>query len=332
MKKITWLLLIFSLAATTSAELSKVGSCGAQFLKIGVGSRYQAMGEASVAVANDVYSMYWNPAGLADIEDWSFGFTRVNWFMDIDVDYVGIAHYFDDVGVVGVSVSVLSMDDQEITTFEQQTGTGDFYSASSYCVGLSYARQLTNRFAFGGSLKYVGERIHNENASTYAFDFGTLLYTGYRSLRMGMSISNMGPELQFSGSDLDISYDEREGEGNNNPIGAQVKTTSYDMPMMFRVGMAYDMEMGANAMMTISGELKHPSDMQQQGALGTELVFSDKYFLRAGYKFRYDEEGLTIGGGLSTQMSNSTTMIIDYAWQDFGRLESTQRFSIGFAF
>lgn len=321
-----------SLAATTSAELSKVGSCGAQFLKIGVGSRYQAMGEASVAVTNDVYAMYWNPAGLVEIKDWSFGFTRANWFLDINMDYAGMAHYFEDVGVVGVSATVLSMDDQEITTFEQQTGSGDFYSASSYCVGLSFARQLTGRFAFGGSFKYIGERIHNENASAYAFDFGTLLYTGYRSLRMGMSITNMGPELQFSGSDLDINYDEREGEGTNSPIGAQVKTTPYDMPMMFRVGMAYDIEMGANTLMTVSGEVKHPSDMQQQGALGTELGFSDKYFLRAGYKFRYDEEGLTLGGGLSTRLSNSTTMVIDYAWQDFGRLESTQRFSLGFAF
>ncbi len=332
MKKMIWLLLLLALAATTSAEFSKVGSSGAQFLEIGVGSRYQGMGEASVAVANDVYSMYWNPAGLAHVENWVVGFTNVNWILDIDLNYFGMARYFEDVGVFGMSATVLSMDDQEITTFEEQEGTGDFYSATSYALGVSYARQLTNKLAFGGTIKYISERIHNENASSFAFDFGTLMHTGFNSLRLGMSISNLGPEMEFSGSDLDIRYDELEGEGSNSPISASVKTTPYDMPMAFRVGLAYDWELGSNAVMTVASEIKHPSDMHQQGSLGTELGFSDKFFVRAGYKFRYDEEGLTLGGGLTTNISNTSSLVIDYAWQDFGRLESTQRFSVGFTF
>ena len=60
--------LVFVFCGVAKADFSNVGSAGAQYLKIGVGSRYQAMGEASVAVANDVYSMYWNPAGLVEIE------------------------------------------------------------------------------------------------------------------------------------------------------------------------------------------------------------------------------------------------------------------------
>jgi hypothetical protein len=260
------------------------------------------------------------------------GFTRVDWFLDTDLNYFGLARYFEDIGVLGVSATVLSMDDQEITTLDEQDGTGDYYSASSYALGITYARQLTAKFSFGGTVKYVGERIHEEDASAYAFDFGTLLHTGVRSLRLGMSISNMGPEMKFAGSDLDVSYDELQGEGSNNAIGATIKTTPYDMPMTFRVGLAYDMQVGPNAIMTLAGEMKHPNDMHQQGSLGSELAFSEKFFLRAGYKFRYDEEGLTLGGGVQTPLSNSTNMILDYAWQDFGRLESTQRFSIGFAF
>ena len=58
----------------------------------------------------------------------------------------------------------------------------------------------------------------------------------------------------------------------------------------------------------------------------------NKYFLRGGYKINYDEESLSFGGGLSTSVTNSSRLVIDYSWQDFGRLESTQRFSIGFLF
>ena len=225
MKRLILLLLVLSLAASTSAEFTKVGASGAQFMKIGVGSKYQAMGEASVAIVNDVYAMYWNPAGLAQGENSAVGFTNVNWVLDVDLNYFGMAHYFEDIGVFGISAQVLSMDDQEITTVDQQDGTGDFYSAASYAVGISYARQLTNRFAFGGTFKYIGERIAEENAQGFAFDFGTMLETGFRSLRLGMSITNMGPAMNFEGSDLDVSYDELEGEGANTPIGASVKTT-----------------------------------------------------------------------------------------------------------
>ncbi|MFQ5498462.1 MAG: PorV/PorQ family protein [Candidatus Zixiibacteriota bacterium] len=325
-------ILLLLLVGTASAHSSKVGSAGAQFLKIGVGSQYQAMGDASVAVVNDVYATYWNPAGLVGIDNSEVSFTNVNWLLDVDLNYVAMAKQFDDVGVFGVSATILSLDDQEITTFEQQSGTGDFFSASSWAIGLSFARQLTNMFSFGATVKYVGERIYNEKAQGFAFDFGTLLHTGYRSLRLGMSIQNMGPELEFSGTDLNVGYDSRSGQGNNPQVGAALNTTPYDLPMSFRVGMAYDFEVGPQSILTMSGELKHPNDNLQQGSLGGQLAFSERFFLRGGYKFNYEEEGLSLGGGLMTNVSRGTQLKVDYAWQDFGRLNSTQRFSIGFTF
>jgi long-subunit fatty acid transport protein len=330
-KKIILLMLLLLVATTASAGDVKMGSAGAQFLKIGVGSKYQGMGEASVAMANDVYSMFWNPAGLVEIENSAVSFTNVNWLLDVDLNYFGLARNFEDVGVFGVSASVLSMEDQEITTFEEMDGTGDFYSAVSYAVGVSYARQLTDRFAFGGSVKYVGERIHRLNSSTFAFDFGTLLYTGFKSLRMGMSITNMGPKLEFSGPDLDVAYDESEAS-NNNPIGASVKSTPYDLPMMFRFGLAYDFAVAHNSDVTVSAEMKHLNDSDQQGSLGAEWQYDEMFFLRSGYKFNTEEEGLSFGGGLITHVTGETDLLIDYAWQDFGRLQSTHRFSVGFNF
>ena len=102
--------------------------------------------------------------------------------------------------------------------------------------------------------------------------------------------------------------------------------------MSFRVGLAYDIDMGPKSVLTLTTELKHPNDNIRQGAIGAEWGFSEQFFLRGGYKFNYDEEGLALGGGLSTKVSNSTCLVVDYAWQDFGRLQSTQRFSVGFVF
>jgi len=318
--------------STVSAEFTKVGASGAQFLKIGVGSRYQAMGEASVAIANDVYSMYWNPAGLVGIENSAVSFTNVDYLLDIKLNYIGFAKYFEDIGVFGASATILSMDDMEITTFEQQDGTGQYYNASSYAVNVSFARQLTARFAFGASVKYLGEKIYNETAEGFGVDFGTMLYTGFQSLRIGMSITNMGPEMKFSGSDLIVSYDDLNGDGANSGVTSELKTTPYDLPLMFRVGVAYDFDMGPKSLMTVSSELKHPNDNEQQGSMGAQFGYNDQFFLRGGYKFNYDEEGLTLGAGINSNISKDTKLVIDYSWQDFGRLESTQRFSVGFVF
>ncbi len=332
MKRVIAILLVLVLVGSASAEISKVGTAGAQFLKIGVGSRYQGMGEASVAVANDVYSMYWNPAGLADVQGSAISFTNVNWVLDINLNYLGYAHYFEDVGTFGFSVAVLSMGDQEITTFDQQDGTGTSYSASSYAFGLSYARQLTNKFAFGATVKYVGEKIHLERSRGFAFDFGTMLYTGFRTLRLGMSINNMGPDMKFDGPDLEVNYDQRQGDGANTPIGAVLQTTPYSLPLMFRVGMAYDLNFSPKAIMTFAAEMKHPSDNDRQGAIGAEFGWANQFFLRGGYKINYDEEAVSLGAGLKTSVTTNTKLVVDYSWQDFGRLQSTQRFSVGFTF
>ncbi|MDZ4723411.1 MAG: PorV/PorQ family protein [candidate division Zixibacteria bacterium] len=316
-------LAVFTAVNVSAQQQTKVGSAGAQFLKIGVGSRYQAMGEAAVAQANDIYALYWNPAGLASLENGAVSFTNVNWVADLDLNYVAIAKNFEDAGVFGVSAMVLSGADQEITTFEAQTGTGQMYSTTSYAVGLTFARQLTAKFAFGATAKYVGEKIHLVRSSGIAFDFGTMLYTGFKTLRMGMSITNMGPQLQFSGPTLTVPV------GN---VDASLKTTPYSLPLAFKVGLAYDIVLGSKAMASVSAELKHPDDNLQQGAVGTEIGFDDKFFLRAGYKINYEEEALSLGGGLITKVTTDTKLAIDYSWQDFGRLESAQKFSIGFIF
>jgi len=334
MKKFAVILVCICLTSTVLADQPKVGAVGAQFLKIGVGSKYQGMGETSVATVNDIYATYWNPAGLVGVENWSVGFTSVNWLLDINLNYVAFAKSFEDVGVLGVSVTVLSGDEQEITTTlnnDTQDGTGQYYNFSSYAIGLSFARQLTTRFSFGATGKFLGETIGDVNAKGVAFDFGTLLYTGFRSLRMGMSITNMGSQMQFKGRAMQVPYND-DGIGNSVPVEAELKANPYNIPLTFRVGMAFDVEMGPRSMVTFSGEFKHPNDADKRGSMGAEYAFNEQFYLRSGYKFGYDEETVAFGGGLSTPIGSGTSLVIDYAWQDFGRLESAQRFSLGFTF
>ena len=251
MKKIFLIIiLIFGVFGSASAEFSKVGSSGAQFLKIGVGSKYQAVGEATVAFVDDAYAMYWNPAGLVGVTEQQSVFTNVNYLLDIKLNYFGYAKNFENVGVFGISTSVLSMDDLEITNFENQNGTGEYYSVSSYTIGLSYAKQLNARVAFGATVKYIGEKIHHLNSSGFAFDFGTMLETGIKSMRMGMSISNMGPKMRFTGADLILS----EVDQNGVTRTFEEKASAYELPLVFRFGFAYDVEFDSKSTLTLLSE------------------------------------------------------------------------------
>ena len=327
MKKILIITFLSILSITAFAdEFSKSGSVGAQFLKLGVGSRYNGMGEASVASVNDIYSLYWNPAGMTNIQSSQLAITHINYITDISLNYVAYAKRFEGIGVFGAAVTMLSMSDQEITTAEEPEGTGNFYSASSWAFQIGFARSLTANFSFGGSFKVIGEKIYRESSAGFAFDFGTLLYTGFRSLRLGMNISNMGPGMKFDGPDLNASTSDPTNPNNNLPA-SRMTTDTYDLPLTFRLGMAYDIDVGNNSTLMLSAEAKHPNDNLQKGSLGAEFNWSDRYFIRGGYKFNYEEEGLSFGGGIKTPLTETSDLTLDYAWVDFGRLSSVHRFS-----
>jgi len=310
-----------------AADFTKTGSVGAQFLKIGVGSRYQGVGEASVAIVNDAYSMYWNPAGLANVDGSNITFTNVDWVTDISLNYVALATRVEDFGSLGFSAALLSMGDMEVTTVDEPEGTGENFSASSFALSAGYARFLTTRLSFGVSIKYIYEKIYRESAGGIGFDFGTQLRTGYKSLRLGMNISNLGPEMEFSGPDLNRTYETEGGSASSN-----IDVDAYDLPLTFRLGIAFDLLEQIDNRWTVSLEAKHPNDNNQQASMGTEYSFQQKYFLRGGYKLNYEEQGLTLGGGLRAPLGDNKDLIVDYAWSDFGRLESIHRFSLGFTF
>jgi hypothetical protein len=96
--------------------------------------------------------------------------------------------------------------------------------------------------------------------------------------------------------------------------------------------MAYDFEFNEDSRLMMAVEAKHPNDNLQQGSIGGEFTWQENYFLRAGYKINYEEEGLSLGGGFAARVAETTDISFDYAWVDFGRLNSVHRFSASLRF
>jgi hypothetical protein len=324
------LTLLFA-GTTTGGDFSKVASVGAQFLKLGVGARYTAIGEASVAAVNDGYALYWNPGALGWLEESHLEFTNIQWVEGVNLNYVSYARP-TDYGSIAASVTALTSGNIEVTTIDQPDGTGEFYSTSSYAIGVGYARRMTDFFAVGVSAKYITERISEESASGVAFDVGTLLYPGYNNLRIGMNISNLGTEMKFSGPELNFNYDPDPNNASYDATKATYSVESYDLPLMFRIGVAYDFEYGNSNRLTLMAEARDPADNEQQGSLGTEFALAETFFLRGGWKLNYAEESWSVGGGLNLAIWQNTDLTLNYALADFGRLTEVHRFSFGFRF
>ena len=126
---------------------------------------------------------------------------------------------------------------------------------------------------------------------------------------------NFGPDVQFA------TYDDRLG----------VPAANVKMPMVFALGTAYDiLEANNNSphLLSVAAEFTHPNDGPEKIHLAAEYGLMNFVFLRGGYRFNYDEEGLTLGGGINLKTATFGVKI-DYAYIDFGRFNAVHIFTLG---
>ncbi len=320
--------------AQLGAEMNRSGTTAAQFLKIGVGSRAIGMGGAYTATADDINSLYWNPAGLASIYSREAYFNHVDWISDVKLDYAGFGIEIPSFGTLGAFVSLLSMGSMEVRTTAQPEGTGEMFNAGSLLIGVSYARNLTEEFSIGFNAKYINEYIWHESATSFAFDIGTLYKISFlNEFRIGASISNFGPKMQLAGRD--ITQITQTGAGDGNIINTDLQLDQFELPLLFRIGIAVDAVKTSESRLTLAVDAVHPNDNSEYVNTGLEYTWNEMFSIRGGYKSLFEkegEQGLTLGVGLNYRLVESIKLIIDYAYQDFGRLKNVQYFSVGVRF
>ena len=116
---------ILCAAFLNGQTINRYGTTTANFLEIGVGSRATSMGDAYVAVANDVSSIYWNPAGLSHVTNSSALFSIHPWLVDIDMMFAGGAFVVPSLGVIGLGITHLDYGEMDVTNLQYQDGTGE---------------------------------------------------------------------------------------------------------------------------------------------------------------------------------------------------------------
>ncbi|HET9710139.1 MAG TPA: PorV/PorQ family protein [Gemmatimonadales bacterium] len=356
---------LMGLAALTSAPLvaqqgqqdnTGYGGTAGEFLLLGAGARGAALGGAFAALTQDVTALYYNPAGLAQMSRPSAMVSTYSYVANTRYSWVGIGLPMSGgARAFGVSVGTFGFSDQPVYTLEDPDGTGETYSVAESFIGATYSQNFSDRFSAGFTAKMISDHLGSTSATGFALDFGTNFHAmvGERPIRAAFVIDNLGSNLRHDGAALES------GVTRAPPLGtvdipqelqpARLRTSSWGLPVQFRVGVALDvLSQGANRV-SVLGEFTQPVNTKPGGGAGLEWAMTNvgnsgfSLAARGSYTLQPDNkldpgtgagfttsistsslssDGVALGGGLSYGRG-SWHVGFDYAYRNLGALGGT---------
>lgn len=322
-----------------AGDLTKVGTTAANFLQLRVGARAIAMGGSFVGLADDGSALYWNPAGITNLSGTQAFYQNSRLYAGLKHQCFGLSYALDRQNRLGLLINYLDMGKMQQTTLESPEGTNLQFDAASMAIGLTFARQLTNRVSFGVTAKYIQERIWLEYARGYAFDIATLYTIREKGLRIGMNLSNLGPDMGI-GEAPHLKFYKRKPDdypGSPQPE-AQLSTKTFPLPLAFSLGVSVDV-VGQEALrhseenrITTSVSITDGYDSPFRMNFGMEYAWHEILAVRAGYYLNYDTENYALGFGLNIYKYAKINLQLDYAWMNYGDLGSINTYGLEFKF
>lgn len=275
----------------------KAQSTGAVFLKIPIGAKATGLGSAFTAISNDITAIYYNPAGLVQLNKKEISITHTEWIANSKFDFIGYAQPSTN-QTIGLGLTYLSYGEIEAyNKNRQQIGT---FSAQDLAITTSYSKFLTNSLSIGLNFKFIQQNIESEKAAGFGFDLGILKKLTQIPLQIGFAFKNIGPELKF------------------------IKK-SYPLPLTLSVGACYTL---FNFLILASDINYEPINNHFGVSFGSEYTPISSLSLRLGYLLT-KEKISTIGAGFGLKLFNCH---LDYCFLPYSVLGDTHRLSFTLRF
>ena len=339
------------------------GTTADEFLLLAPSARGEALGGGFSALSTDVSSVYYNPAGLAQMDRSGVMASTMNYVAG--TKYAWLAAGFPFSGgarAIGVSVANFGFSGQPVYTVEDPTGSsGEVYSVSETAVGLTYSQQFSDRFAAGLTLKIVNDQLGRTTGNAFAVDFGTSFHAsiGGRPIRASFVVQNLGTTITQTGQALNVTINRAPPSGQQDvpqePANATLTAKAWGLPVMFRVGIAYDVFQATAGRLTVLGEFTQPNNSQPGFNAGGEYhvdLGSTGFSVAGRASMTYwpdnnitpsaDSAGFSTannssqyrasyGGGIYYRPGQAAFGVgIDYAWRNMGLLGGVSMISVGF--
>jgi hypothetical protein len=325
-------IILFSAAIHPQIGLNKLAQSTMNFLLVGTSSRACGLGEAYTAVGSGSESMFYNPAGMAEMSaDFDINLNYTQWIADINYLSGGISVNLYNYGVVGFNLLTVDYGDiygtSLITSAEQvqyplgYKDNGKIGNVNAYAFGISYAKAISQQFFVGGNIRIAGQNLgesvvaggsKKNDATKLVFDAGVEYYTGYKSFRFGMSIRNFSSNIKRE------SIEEQ-------------------LPLQFVLGAAIDImdiinsEHAEDNTLIFAVDFLHQNNYSERVNFGAEYTVLGFLALRGGYQTNRDIASWSGGVGVKTSVSDYN-LGVDYSYSKYDIFNSVSRLSLSFNF
>jgi type IX secretion system protein PorV len=234
MSRIATIILALTLVLGASETAFAQSEAGGQSMLIAPGARADGMGRAWVAVADDANAMWWNVAGLAFVREHQVAATYTalvpDLADDVNFSYLSYVQRVEGLGGIGASFGYLSYGKSTATDIDGND-IGEFKSYE-VAPAIAYGTDLVPNMGFGVALKLVRVDLapafvsldgRAGRGTTFAADFGWLYKLPKWKSNLGVTLSNIGPDIAY------IDQDQSDPLGRNVKVGAAYRPIDTDV-------------------------------------------------------------------------------------------------------
>ncbi|MEK8023436.1 MAG: PorV/PorQ family protein [Candidatus Hydrogenedentota bacterium] len=312
------MLLGFSPKAAASQD--NAGSSAGISLRFSPSARAAAMGDAYTAEARGIAATHYNPAGLGWTDQREIGFLYQDIVLDVSEGTLGIAWPTSDHSAWSLLVNYTDFGSTQRTVVSAGAGANQgTFTGHDYTVSTAYGARLAS-WGYGATAKVYSSTIDDADAAAFAVDLGLRWKADNSPLSLGLSVRNIGTELNY-----DVATER--------------------LPIVFRAGAAYEgwwwgKQNAERAPFIITTDIEKIANENWSGHIGAEATLAEMFSMRAGYDGSIEVDsnepgtttdrgasGLTIGAGFRTG-----GLELDYAWTPFGKVGDNHRIGLRYSF
>jgi hypothetical protein len=311
---------MFLIILFLSAQIFDPGATGYTFVKLGVGVRPVAMGNAFTAVSDDGNAVFWNPAGLGFVNSYHVAGMLMNHLTYFNYYNLTSALPVGGGNTVGIGLSYLGASDIEYSERGEELGE---FTNSDMLLNVGYGRAFGKHqvVSVGGAVKVVRGQLYRYSAYGALADIGVLL-NPIKHLYFGTVVKNLGTPRRYIEKWEYPPINFRQGVAIKLPIENNQFTLSAD----FSVYPDYNptISIGVEALIRSLGLI---------GMSGQKRISS--IAVMAGYQSGYGAgtfSGFSLGFAVQVFVTEGLYLDIGALLLSYGYLGSSERIALGLNF
>ncbi len=296
-----WFIFLMLFLLVTVLKTEATETMGAEFLLMEVPAAPSALA-AGTAAGGGSEALTWNPAGILEQPDLSLAFTHYSSLADTAYEQLEVLYPAWLGGNWAARFFFAqTYNFMELNEWGEEVGTIDNYNMLLH---LAHARSLGSGFEIGLGLKYFRSILAGFSSQGGAMDIGLRMQTGWQPLALGLAIQNIGLMEPF----------DRAAE---------------ELIPVIRAGVALKLAPWIGPEIKIYADISR-SLAEEKPAIaagGLEYKIQDMVFLRGGYRLERELGVGSLGAGFRV-----SGIGLDYAYQPYGGLGDTHRFTFSYLF